>query len=72
MIRKIAIGPDYKDAMHYVVGQGVVDGRYKIEAIIHDKEAGQYDIYVRDNDGIRKWKSFNQNTPVHLEYKTNY
>jgi hypothetical protein len=72
MIRKIAVGPDYKEAMHYVVGQSVVDGRYTIEAILHNRDESQYEIWVRDSDGVRKWKSFNQHTPVHIEYKTNY
>jgi hypothetical protein len=32
IIRKIAVGPDYKSgAMHYVVGQPVLDKTYKIQ-----------------------------------------
>ena len=40
-IRKIAIGPDYKGgAMHYIVGQNVLNNQYTIHLIRQDKEDG--------------------------------
>ena len=39
-IRKIAVGPDYKNAMHYEVGQTVIKGHYKIHSI-HESEGSK-------------------------------
>lgn len=54
MIRKISIGPDYKNAMHYHVGQTF--GPVTIDTI--RKEAPlHYAIYVRnDLNEISLWK----------------
>ena len=36
-IRKIAVGPDYKSgAMHYIVGQKVLNDSYSIHLIKHN------------------------------------
>jgi len=36
-IRKIAVGPDYKSgAMHYIVGQDVLNGTHHIHLIKYD------------------------------------
>ena len=38
-IRKISVGPDYKGgAMHYIVGQAVLSGAYKIHHIRHEED----------------------------------
>ena len=38
-IRKISIGPDYKSgAMHYLVGQDVLNGTHKIHLIKYDSQ----------------------------------
>ena len=37
-IRKISIGSDYKNAMHYVVDQDVMGGSWKIHAVSQDEE----------------------------------
>ena len=45
-IRKISIGPNYKsDAMHYIVGQEVLGGKYFIHLI----------QYVERSDSIKIW-----------------
>jgi hypothetical protein len=72
IIRKIAVGPDYKSAMHFVVGQDVANGRFVIDTIVHNSDTGSFEVWVKDTDGLRKWKEFNDNTPVHIEYNTNY
>lgn len=54
MIRKISIGVDYKDAMHYTVGQRF--GHQTIEAI---RQVGpnHYEIWVRtDYNEVILWK----------------
>ena len=40
-IRKISVGPDYKSgAMHYIIGQDVIGGKYSIHHIKHDLKEG--------------------------------
>ena len=55
-IRKISIGSDYKNAMHYVVEQDVMGGSWKIHAVSQDEE----------------WKFFSINTPITIEYNVNF
>lgn len=55
MIRKISIGVDYKDAMHYTVGQSF--NRMTIEAI-RQIEARHYEIWVtNDQNEAFLWKA---------------
>ena len=37
-IRKISIGSDYKNAMHYIVGQQVMNGSYEIAEINQEED----------------------------------
>jgi len=70
LIRKISIGSDYKDnAMHYSVGQEVYGG-HRISDIL-EKE-GEYDIYIKKNDEIKPWKTFNKNMAISVEYNLDY
>lgn len=68
IIRKISVGPDYKDAMHFQVGQTVIKGRAVIDTILKDPINGQIDIYVKSDDEIHLWKSINHTIPTSLEY----
>lgn len=36
-IRKVSVGTDYKNAMHYIVGQEVLGGYYVINDISQEK-----------------------------------
>lgn len=56
MIRKISIGIDYKDAMHYTVGQSF--GNMTIETIL--RTAPQfYQVWVKNKDNeLSIWKEF--------------
>ena len=65
-IRKISIGGNYKDAMHYVVGNSVMDGSYNIYEISQDQEGG-YSVWIKKNQEVTKWKDF-KNIPVTIEY----
>ena len=52
-IRKISIGPDYKSgAMHYIVGQPVLNGTYAIHLIKFDIERESILIYIINDGGI--------------------
>ena len=70
LIRKISIGPDYKNgSMHYSVGQEVYGGHNIID--ITDN-GDQYDIYIEKNKEILPWKTINKNMAVVVEYNLEY
>mgnify|MGYP001122034853 CR=1 FL=1 len=70
LIRKISIGKDYKnDSMHYAVGQDVYGG-HVICDILEEKE--KYFIYIKKNNDILPWKSFNKNMAISVEYNLQY
>jgi|TARA_R100000951_G_C2594035_1_gene166023 hypothetical protein len=73
-IRKIAVGVDYKTAMHYVVGQDILHGSHTIHLVVFEQDAGVYKIYIEDNsDGcIFLWKSFTPSMPVSVEYNIEF
>ena len=72
-IRKISIGTDYKSsAMHYLVGQEILGGSYVIFIIEYDLDKDCYIIYIKRNDEVVPWKSFNKNVPVCVEYNINF
>jgi len=70
LIRKISIGPDYKNgSMHYAVGQEVYGG-HKILNILDNKDA--YDIFIEKNAEVLPWKTINKNMAVVVEYDLEY
>ena len=72
-IRKIAIGPDYKGgAMHYLVGQNVLNNQYIIHLIRHDKKDDSIKIWIEKDDEVVLWKSFTNTMPVSIEYNINF
>tara|TARA_R100001440_G_scaffold37972_2_gene57591 strand:- start:125 stop:349 length:225 start_codon:yes stop_codon:yes gene_type:complete len=72
-IRKISIGPNYKsDAMHYIVGQDILGGKYVIHLIQHVEQTNSIKIWIQQNDEILLWKEFNSNMPVSVEYNINF
>ncbi len=71
-IRKISIGPDYKSgAMHYIVGQEVLDGKYSIHLIKQTEENNAIKIWIEKEDEIFLWKEFNSSMPTSIEYNIN-
>jgi len=72
-IRKISVGPDYKSgAMHYIVGQEILNGKYFIHLIQLDHSRHSLKIWIQRNDEILLWKEFNSNMPVSIEYNINF
>jgi hypothetical protein len=65
IIRKITIGKDYKDAMHYSLKQEVWDG-FRICMITDIGD--EYEILIRKDGGVRSWKKFNKNMGISIEY----
>ncbi len=72
-IRKISIGPDYKSgAMHYIVGQSVLNGKYNIHLIRHDFETNTIKLWIVQKNEVFLWKEFNSNMPISVEYNINF
>jgi len=72
-IRKISVGPDYKSgAMHYLVGQEILNGKYFIHLIQHVESSGSIKIWIQRKDEIFLWKEFNSHIPVSIEYNINF
>tara|TARA_R110000787_G_scaffold106598_1_gene214286 strand:+ start:5072 stop:5296 length:225 start_codon:yes stop_codon:yes gene_type:complete len=72
-IRKISIGADYKSsAMHYIVGQDVLGGNYKIHLIKKIQSNDSIKIWIEQKNEILLWKEFNSNMPVSIEYNINF
>jgi hypothetical protein len=72
-IRKISVGPDYKNgAMHYIVGQKVLNETQEIHLIKYDDEKKSIKIYIiNDKQEVVLWKEFNDTVPVSIEYNIN-
>jgi hypothetical protein len=73
-IRKISIGPDYKGgAMHYIVGQKVLNDSNEIHLIRYNDRLGSIMIYImNDKKEIVLWKEFSSNMPISIEYNINF
>ena len=72
-IRKISIGPNYRsDAMHYIVGQEVLGGKYFIHLIQYVERSDSIKIWIQREGEILLWKEFNSNMPVSIEYNINF
>lgn len=66
-IRKISVGPDYKSgAMHYIVGQEVLNGSHTIHLIKEEEDSIK--IWIQKENEIVLWKSFSNTMPISTEY----
>lgn len=71
MIRKISVGVDLLNAMHFIVGQSVLKDSHKIVEIRHSDDG--YHIRIKnENDEIVLWKKINNFVPVTIEYDLNF
>ena len=73
-IRKVSIGPDYKGgAMHYIVGQSVVNEDNKIHLIKYDEVRMSIKIYIiNEKQEVMLWKEFSTSMPIAIEYNIVY
>lgn len=71
IIRKASFGPDYKNAMHFTVGNTLNDGRLIVHEILQTEDMS-IDIWVKRETEIIKWKTFNYSFPVSLEYNIDF
>lgn len=72
-IRKISVGPDYKNgAMHYVVGQEVLNGSHCIHLIRFDSSLNSIKIYIEKGNEVLLWKELTATMPISIEYNINF
>jgi hypothetical protein len=73
-VRKVSIGPDYKGgAMHYIVGQKVLNETNEIHLIKIDSDKQSIKIYIiNENQEVMLWKEFTSTMPIAIEYNINY
>jgi len=72
-IRKISVGPDYKSgAMHYLVGQDVLNGSYTIHLIQFDEMKKSFKIWIIKSNEVVLWKEFTSQIPISIEYNINF
>ena len=72
-IRKISVGPDYKSgAIHYIVGQEILNGKYFIHLIQQDSKNSSIKVWIQQKDEVILWKEFNSRVPVSIEYNINF
>ena len=70
-IRKVCIGPDYKDGMKYTVGQEYAFG-YIHQIVMEGQWLNVY-IFNKAEKAITLWKWWNVNTvPIHFEADQNF
>lgn len=71
-VRKISVGDNLQQALHYQVGGSIMNRTKKIVDIIKRDEF--FDIYVCDNDDNAKfiWKSYKESVVSHIEYQTEF
>lgn len=65
-IRKISIGPDYKNGMSYALEQSCIRGDHEVSRI-KETGPGEYEIEIQNGDIVQTWKKI-QNMPVVIEY----
>ena len=73
-IRKISIGPDYKSgAMHYIVGQDILNSTHTIHLIMMDQKSDSIKIWIEgENEEVLLWKEFTSSMPISIEYNINF
>lgn len=71
-IRKISIGQDYKTAMHYIVGQSVLNGEYTIHLIKASDMGGAKVFIISKSNEVLLWKEFSASMPISFEYNISF
>lgn len=71
VIRKVSIGPDYKNAMHYQVGQSVCGGGFEILSITEHDDRIVINI-INEKEEVYTWKSFTHTVPISIEHNIDF
>jgi hypothetical protein len=64
-IRKISVGDNLKDSIHYQVGKPA-NSNSDIKDIVKDKS--YFNVYIITDDEVQLWKSFQSRVVCHIEY----
>lgn len=70
-IRKVSIGADLKSAMHFIVGQNVLNETNQIKHIRQDGNEVLVFI-INKKEEVVLWKRFNDNMPMSIEYNIDF
>lgn len=68
IIRKVAIGPDYRNCMQYVVGGKIGEGEIHS---IRQTGGEEFCIYLLMEGKVKLWKKL-QNQTIHVEYDLDF
>lgn len=73
-IRRLSVGPDYKNGMNFLVGQKIFNDKYEIHELLIDSVTSSYQVWIEDlnTKEILLWKRFNQSMPVAIEYNIDF
>jgi hypothetical protein len=73
-IRKISVGPDYKNgAMHYIVGQKIFGDTNEIHLIKYNPDNQSILVYIiNKKEEIVLWKEFTSTIPISIEFNIDY
>lgn len=71
IVRRVSVGPNFKDAMNYLVGQEVMKGAGVIESI-RRLESLDVEVWVRKGNEIYLWKTISSAMPITVEYDLNF
>ncbi len=72
-IRKLSVGPDYKCSMHYIIGQDILEDKYKIHLIKGDASLNTVKIWIiNSKQEVLLWKEFTSTMPMSIEYNINF
>lgn len=72
-IRKISVGPDYKSAMHYMVGQKILNDTNEIYHIRYDDKKSSIKIFIINKKSeVVLWKEFTQSIPISIEFNIDF
>jgi hypothetical protein len=71
IIRKISLGTDYRESMHYLNGQSVLQNNYTIHLIRQD-DLGNVEIFIEKDNEVILWKKINHCVPFVIEYSIDF
>lgn len=66
IIRKISVGPDFKNSMNYSVGQRVISDDFSVSEILKDDSGITIWVQNKNNEKMA-WKHINSSMPVVIE-----
>jgi hypothetical protein len=71
IIRRVSVGPNFKEAMNYLVGQEVMKGTGVVDTI-RRLDDGDVQVWVLKGKEIYLWKTISSAMPITIEYDLNF